>query len=280
MNITPAGIAKETVPLQRAEGELRIGFRRRAGKTVLASLYQSGCAKARFPRIPGSDCEAILINTAGGLTDGDYLGNVLEWQAGACASVTTQACERIYRSRLAPARIDTRLNAGDGAHAFWLPQETILFNAGRLERSLDVRLAGSARFTGCESVILGRPAMGERIETGAIRDFWRIERNGRLLFVDRFALDGPLNDEFCRAAIGNGATAWATLVHAAPDAQAMCRHARQLLARFDIDAGCTDLGELMVARLLGPDGFRLRKAMVALLQLLCGAKSLPRNWMC
>lgn len=280
MNITPASLAKDTVPLQRADGELRIGFRRRGAATALASLYQSGCAKARFPRVDGGACQAVLINTAGGLTDGDFLENAVEWENGSCAAVTTQACERIYRSRLAPARIRTRLGVGEDAHAFWLPQETILFNAGRLERTMDVRLAGSARFTGCESVILGRPAMGERVETGAIRDFWRIERGGNLLFVDRFAMDGPLNDELARAAIGNGATAWATLVHAGPDAQTVCGRVRELFDRFDIEAGCTDLGEFMVARLLAADGFRLRKVMVALLELLCGAGNVPRNWTC
>lgn len=280
MNIVQTAHRDEAVALQRAEGTLRIGFRARGGQTHFTSLYQSGCAKARFPRIPGGGCQAVLINTAGGLTDGDILRNEIVWAEDAMAAITTQACERIYRSRGMPARYETALSVGENAHAFWLPQETILFNAGRLERKMEIRLDASARFTGCESVILGRPAMGETVETGMIRDFWRIERDGRLLFLDRFAIEGALNAGFGNSAIGNGATAWATLIHAAPDSGAMCDRTRKLLDGFEITGGTTDLGELMVARLLGADGFQLRKAMVAILELLCGGENLPRNWAC
>jgi urease accessory protein len=280
LNISPALCPDEAIPLQRAEGEVRIGFKTRGSTTHFASLYQSGCAKARFPRVPGNGCEAVLINTAGGLTDGDVLQNDIVWEKGAKAVVTTQACERIYRSRLAPAKILTRLTVHEDAHAFWLPQETILFNSSRSERRMHVDLRSNARFTGCESVILGRPAMGETVEAGSIRDFWHVERDGKPIFIDRFAIDGALNAHFRKSAIGNGATAWATVVHAAPDAEIIRDQARELLEAVDIAGGCTDLGGLMVARLLADDGFLLRKALVALLELLCGSGYLPRSWTC
>lgn len=280
LNIARPVHPDKTFPLQRAEGEVRIGFRARGSQTHFAELYQSGCAKVRFPRIPGGNCEAVLINTAGGLTDGDVLRNEITFETGASATITTQACERIYRSRFAPATIHSKLDVDDGAHAFWLPQETILFNSGRLERKMNIRLIGGARFTGCESVILGRPAMGETVETGSIRDFWTVEKDGKPVFIDRFAIEGALNAKFRNAAIGNGATAWATVIHAAPDAAMMRDHARELIGRFEVAGGATDLGELMVARFLGADGFHLRKALAALLELLCGAGRLPRNWTC
>jgi urease accessory protein len=280
LNIGRPAHTDKAIPLQRAEGEVRIAFRARGSQTHFAELYQSGCAKARFPRIPGGNCEAVLINTAGGLTDGDILRNQITFENGASALITTQACERIYRSRAAPAKINSSLTVEDRAHAFWLPQETIFFNSGRLERKMNIRLTGTARFTGCESVILGRPAMGETVEMGSIRDFWTIEKDGKPIFIDRFAIEGALNARFGSAAIGNGATAWATVIHAAPEAAIMRDKARELIDRFQIAGGATDLGDLMVARLVGADGFHLRKVLASLLELLCGAGYLPRNWTC
>ena len=47
------------------------------GRTRVERLYQEGAAKIRMPRTSSADpLEAMLINTAGGLTGGDRL----DWQ--------------------------------------------------------------------------------------------------------------------------------------------------------------------------------------------------------
>ena len=56
-------VARQEAPvrLQRSEGHARVAFKRRAGATVLADLYQSGCSKVRLPAHPdGHDAEAAL----------------------------------------------------------------------------------------------------------------------------------------------------------------------------------------------------------------------------
>ena len=123
--------------MQRAHGQANVTFRSRGGRTCLDRLFQEGCAKLRFPRPLGTeDPQAIIINTAGGLTGGDRFGADVILSVGAAASVTTQACERVYRSLGDTAKVHNRLVVGAGAQLDWLPQETILFEGARLDRTL------------------------------------------------------------------------------------------------------------------------------------------------
>jgi urease accessory protein len=51
---------------------VQVAFKRRGERTVFDTLYQAGCLRVRMPRLEsGSSPDAIVINTAGGLTGGD-----------------------------------------------------------------------------------------------------------------------------------------------------------------------------------------------------------------
>lgn len=266
--------------LQRAQGAARISFKHTDGRSRIDDLFQQGCLKLRLPRNGAADPEAVMINTAGGLTDGDRLTIEASWQSGSSAVVTTQACERIYKSRAEAARIETRLTVDDNASAFWLPQETILFDGGRLERQAQVALQGNARFVACEAVIFGRPAMGETVRSGLFRDSWRIERDGKLLFLDRLGFEGDIAAQLDRRAVGDGARALASVIVSAPDTSGLCDVLRPLIERPDVVAGCSNLGSgVVLTRLLAPSGHKLRGALIPLLERLRGA-DLPRVWTC
>lgn len=241
--------------LQRASGDARIAFKRRGAQTVLADLHQSGCGKIRLPRTrTEAPAEAVLINTAGGLTDGDVLRTRADWEAGSAALVTTQAAERIYRARGdGAAAIDNRLRVGERATAVWWPQETILFDGSRLERRLEVDLAPSASLLAVESIVFGRGAMGESVHHGAIRDEWRVRRAGELVFADGFALDdsdGALQTQLDRPAIGGGARSTATMLLVAPAPDEAVVAIRDALSQCDVTAGVSRVGAVVVARCL------------------------------
>ena len=277
---TPAAVATGMRSLQRAQGAARISFKRTDGRSRIDDLYQQGCLKLRLPRNGAKDPEAVMINTAGGLTDGDRLAINASWQDGTSAVVTTQACERIYKSRESAARIETRLTVGENAAAYWLPQETILFDGGRLERQAQVSLSGSARLIACEAVIFGRPAMGETVRKGLLRDSWRIERDGKLIFLDRLGFEGDIAAQLDRQAVGGGARALASVLVCVPDTNDLCDAIRPLLDRPGITGGCSDLGRgVVLTRLLAPSGQKLRGALIPLLERLRGGE-LPRVWTC
>lgn len=271
---------RELCSLQRAEGKARLSFKHADGRSRIDELYQQGCLKLRLPRNGAADPEAVMINSAGGLTDGDQLTIEARWKAGSSAVLTTQACERIYKSRAEVARIETRLTVEADASAFWLPQETILFDGGRLERQAQVTLKGDARLVACEAVIFGRPAMGETVRSGLLRDAWRIERDDKLLFLDRLGFEGDIAARLDRRAVGDGARALASVIVCAPDSNGLCDALRALLDQPGVTGGCGDLGSgVVLTRLLAPSGHRLRSALIPLLQRLRGGE-LPRVWTC
>ncbi|MHA6692185.1 urease accessory protein UreD [Devosia sp. A449] len=262
--------------MQRARGVGRIATKLRDGASVIDTLYQDGCAKIRLPNTHSDAIEAVLINTAGGLTGGDHL----QWDAkaalGGSMVLTTQACERIYRSTGALARIETRLEVGASGHLDWLPQETILFAASRLDRQIDIDLAEGASLTAVEAVLLGRDAMGELAADAYLRDNWRIRRNGRLIHAEATLLSGEGRERDAISLL-DGARAFATIIHIGPKAPAHLETVWALMLSGEQIAASV-IGERLVVRAMAGSGLALRRMIVPILAELAGAGRLPRLW--
>jgi urease accessory protein len=264
--------------LQRSQGEIRLGFKQGVnGRTALDDFYQQGCMKARLPRQIDATHEAVLINTAGGLTGGDEIRVSANFAAGTNAVITTQACERIYKASAGSAQVSSRLAVAKGARARWLPQETIIFEGASLSRRMHADLEDGAHLLACESVILGRPAMGEYVHCARLTDEWIISINGRPAFIDRLGLDGDLSAELNRAGVGNGARCYASVMAAGPGITRQCETARQLIAANGLPGGASNLGSVMLVRLLAPNSHELRAVLLPLLEAL-GEAPLPRVW--
>ena len=191
--MSAATLPSEPTALQRSQGAATIAFKRRGEATVLDRLRQQGCAKIRLPRVhqPGHP-ESVLLNTAGGLTGGDRFDVEASWAPLTQATVTTQAAERLYKSSGGYASVRNALRVGAGALAFWLPQETIVFDGAALQRRLDVDLEGDATLIAVESWMIGRAAMGEKVRQARIHDHWRVRRDGKLVFADGLRLSGDI----------------------------------------------------------------------------------------
>jgi urease accessory protein len=265
--------------LQRSFGAARLTVRRKDGRSRLETLRQEGIAKIRFPN-PGApardEVEAVLLNTAGGLTGGDALRVRLEAQAGARLTAATQACEKIYRSIGGTARVATEISVADGARVHWLPQETILFQRADLSRSLTVDLAPDAQFFGIEALVFGRTAMRERVEAGRLRDRLELRRGGRPVYLDIGRLDGPIAGALSRPAVADGARATAAAVYAGPDAEAVLDGWRDLAAPGLVTgAGMRD--GIVHGRLAAMDGLTLRRALVRMIEITTGRPP-PAVW--
>jgi urease accessory protein len=270
-------LATPSPPLmQRARGIGRIATKRRGEQTVIDTLYQDGCAKIRLPSTHSAALEAVLINTAGGLTGGDHM----QWGGAAAPGgrmvLTTQACERIYRSTGAVAKVETRLSVGADAHLDWLPQETILFAASKLDRQIDIDLADGASLTAVEAVLLGRDAMGELAEDAYLRDNWRVRRNGRLIHAEATLLSGQ-GDERQALSLLDGARAFATILHIGPLAVRRLEAVRALMP-VGGRVAASAIGERLVVRAIAESGLALRRMIVPIIAELSDAGSLPRLW--
>lgn len=261
--------------MQRARGEGRIAVRAHDRRTRLGQLYQDGCAKIRLPRDPDAlGVEAVLINTAGGITGGDRLSWNAVADTGAHLTLTTQACERIYRSTGGAAEVAVRLEARRQGTLHWLPQETILFDGGEVSRTFEVELAADAELIAVEAVVLGRTAMGEQVRAGSLRDRWRVRRDGRLVFADHVRISGKVADTASALPTLAGACAYASLLLVAQDAEAKLADVR---AALGAGGGASAFDGKLFARIVAQDGRTLRRALIPALEVMRGAV-LPRIW--
>lgn len=266
----------------RSRGRLDLSFRRRGERTVVDRSYQSGCSRMRLPRreAAGDAPCAVLINTAGGVAEGDCIEQAIAWDEGARATVATQAAEKVYRALAHGSRIDTCLEVARGAHAEWLPQETILFDGARLRRDAKIILAEDVSFLGVESIVLGRAAMGETMRAGSLRDRMRIWRGGRLIYADTLALDADIAALMARNSTGGGATAMAVLVHASHRVGSLIDGVREALENAKGRAAASCWNGLLAVRLVAPDGETLRHDIATALAVLRDGQPLPRVWRC
>jgi urease accessory protein len=267
--------------LPRTQGSVRLELARRGEQTALQVLHQAGAARVCFPSpAEGAPPEAVLLNTAGGLTGGDRIDIAVTLAAGAKATVTTAAAEKIYRARDGEAEIGVELTLATGARLAWLPQPTILFDQSRLNRKTEAALAGDASLLAIETLIFGRAAMGEDVRHGACRDVWRVRRDGALLFADAFRVEGAVADGLNRPATLDGARAVAMLLYVAPDAMVRIDTARAMLESANgLTAGASTWNGLLLVRAMAADGRALQQAIAPLAEWLSG-RPLPRVWQC
>jgi urease accessory protein len=104
----------------------------------------------------------------------------------------------------------------------------------------------------------------------------RLNRDGVPLYADALRLTGDATAILAGTATGGGAGAAATVLYAAPDAEAFRDPVRALLP----ETGGASLARpgLLVVRLLAGDSFDLRVSLIPILTLLNGS-ALPRSWM-
>jgi urease accessory protein len=271
----------KTPALERARGRVDLAFRASARDSVLARLTHAGALKVKLPRVAvGAPPEAVLINTAGGLAGGDRFDIAVTAGEGAAVTVTTAACEKVYRSTGESAVVDTALAVDAGGRLEWLPQETILFDRARYERRLTITMAADAAVLAVEPVVFGRLARGETLAAGLFRDQWRVSRDGRPLFADGTRLEGPIAAILDRPATLAGGRAVATLFYAAPDAEERLESVRAALAGAPAEAGASARDRMLIARVAAADGAALRATLIPALSALRGGKPMPKVWGC
>lgn len=278
---------KMTVYFQRATGQVQVSFKRRGSHTVLDDLFQSGSGKVRMVRPEqGRIYEAVLINTSGGMTDGDRYEAKLGWGEGTTATASTQAAERYYQSLGEDASVVTTIDVSENASAFWLPQETIMFDGAAYRRETLVNLRQTSNFIGIESSIFGRAAMGEIVSQGRLREKWQIRIDDRLMFADAFSLEGNIDQLLTKKSVANGALAISTLIYKGPDMSEMRDRVNEMVAQSEAIGGATCVGPIMVVRLFAPNSQLLRNVSAAIVDafLACVVHTgsthslLPRVW--
>jgi len=287
-SIFPLPTPETSVAMQRTRGAGRLSVKLSVGESRIDRLFQEGSARIRVPRVPrGSPLEAVLINTAGGLTGGDRMDWSFEAGDGASMTLATQACEKTYKAHgISETRVSVQLKLNADSSLAWLPQETILFDRARLARSIEVDMAAGSRLLMVEPLVFGRLAMKESVTEGHFRDRWRIRRDGHLVHAENMRLGPDIADALDRTAVASGGLAMATVLMIAPEAEARLNAARQLignsggasyLSTRQPGAKMPETGKLL-ARIVARDSYELRKVLVPLIRLLNPRGGMPKVW--
>lgn len=258
--------------LQRARGQVGLSMR----NSKLDKLYQSGCAKLMLPKTYGEMTEAVLLNTAGGITGGDKLDISIEAESGAVI-VTTQTAERLYKSSTEPAKMTVNLYAKKAATLHWMPQETILFDGAELDRKIDLDMSSDSRCLLAETIILGREAMGEHITDCHFTDNWRLYRDGQLFHAESLRLTDRVAEIICARAGGNGARLLSTILYAGRDAEQVSETIAQAVENGASHCAVSYWEDRLVIRLTSPHAPTARKEVNRLLCLI-RQQPLPRVW--
>lgn len=262
----------------RAQGRIAIRFKTSGDATVIGDLAEAGGYRVKFPSSRDT-CEAVVINTGGGMTGGDSLVCAIDAESQTRALVTSQSAEKLYRSAGAHTNISLQLQASENAELAWLPQETILYSGARLQREMQADIAASAHLLIAESMVFGRVASGEILGEGHVQDRWRIRRAGRLVFADNTRLAGNIGSLLQRRTILCGARAMSTILYVSPRAEAMCEMLRAATEGAVATAGISAWNGMLLARCVDENPSRLRDWVIRVAGLLHG-RAMPRVWQC
>jgi urease accessory protein len=272
--------------LQRAEGSCRIVVSGSEKGTRIMDVSQRSPIRILFPRTgAGALEEAVLVNTAGGVAGGDRLESGVTALANASIAVTSQAAEKIYRALNEPARIATKLKACQSAKLAWLPQETIVFNWGRLCRKTELELSSGAELLALEWLVLGRAAHGEEMTGGHIDDAWRVKKDGRLIWADTFRVTDEIFAHARRKALLSNYKAVATLIYFGPHLDSRLEFFRGIVPSLECSCAATSVSGLIVARFAAEVPSDLKLALRSFLQQFSrefgpGPFRVPKMWLC
>jgi urease accessory protein len=272
-----AHAASATFAANRARGAVAFDVHLTDGVTRRGRLHESGSLRVRFPSPEDDGLSAVFVNTAGGVAGGDRFDTEIAAGEGARLTLTTAAAEKVYRAHGEPAQLNIALKAAVGARLAWLPQETILFDRARVLRRIDIDLAEGASLLLCEIVVFGRAAMGERMQSGAFVDRWRLRRGGRLVFAETVRLDGDIGEKLARPSIAKGGAAIGTAL-IVPGDEALVERIRELSESFRGEVGISAWNGFAMARFCAQDAARLRADMMAVLGR-ASTLPLPRLWL-
>jgi urease accessory protein len=272
--------------LQRADGCGRIVLSGSENGTRIEDVFERSPLRIMFPRT--QQCrveEAVIINTGGGVAGGDRLECSVVVLSGASIAVTSQAAEKVYRALYEPARVVTRLKAQESAKLAWLPQETIVFNGARFQRTTEIELFSGAELLAIEWLVLGRVARGEVVTGGSITDSWRVKKDGRLIWADTFRITDEIFPHLKTKALLSNCPAIATLIYFGLDLDKRLDCLRKIISSLGCTCAATLVSGLIVVRFAAKESSDLKRALRRFLQqfgpeLGSGPFRVPKMWSC
>ncbi len=270
-------ILSQTPKLERSHGAAYLRLARRRGHCAVADLAQQGSAKVFLPRGDPVNPEVVFLNTSGGMTSGDRLSLSLCLDAGTGATATTQTAERAYQARYGPAVVRIQADVANNGWLHWLPQETILFEDCHLNRDTQINLGQGASCLICETIVLGRRAMGERPERSRLQDCRMVRIQGRPVWAESLRLDATILDLATAPAMLGPNGAFAVVAFIGQGAETAAGLVRAIPVLPGVEVAVSGWDGRTIARLMAPELWPLKLQLARIIQEL-SKNPLPRVW--
>ena len=258
--------------LQRSNGKIDIELL----DNNFQKFFQSGCSKILNPENYNAFKELVLINTAGGITCNDNI-EINATINNSQLSVCTQAAEKIYAGIGDPARVEININLNNST-LYWLPKELILFDNSKLRRNININLSDNSNLIFCETTILGRKAMSEKIKNISFSDQWKIFTNSSIKHFEAINIKGSTIDNFKNNYTFSNQSSLATIlifggiVH---QLEPVLRKVTKNLKNHYCEM--TKFDDKIIIRCLADDNYDLKKTLNFIMKNIINDK-LPKSW--
>jgi urease accessory protein len=258
VNVSPFDVKAGLPPSLRAIGAVRLLARAVEGGTEAYEVEESGPLRLRFPRLAEDALEAILINTGGGIAGGDRLEIAVE--AGEGARVALPARRRRNHAPAPAARITLRSRPAPARGSTGCRGKPFCSTAPR--RADLTQVAPDARLTICEASCSPHRDGRARART------WRDQASAAVaaVFADA-SRSMEASRKSWRSGFGRRRRRDRDPLQVAPDAETRLDALRAAFGN-EIEAGASAFDGVLIARLIAPDGFMLRRALLDALTAL------------
>ena len=123
------------------EGELRLTFAQREGRTILTENYSRPPLQVMRAIEDRAGCLCVyMLSPTGGVVQGDRYAITINVGAGSHALVTTQAATKVYKMPYGCAEQMIRIEVQPGAVLEFVPDAAILFADADFSQQIEVRL--------------------------------------------------------------------------------------------------------------------------------------------
>ena len=258
--------------LQRSNGALNIELK----DNEVEKLFQSGSSKVLLPNSYNENKELVLINTTGGITCNDTVrSNIIIENSQ--ASISSQAAEKIYAGIGDPAEVNIHITLKK-SDLNWFPKELILFNNSKLKRRININLDNSSNLIFCETSILGRKAMLEKIENIFFSDIWKIHLGSQLKHVESINMNGNTKNIIMNKFAFNNNTSFSTILIFGKIVEKLEDDLKKIIDEIDnIFCEISIWDNKIVIRSMSNDNYDLKKTLNYIFENIINDK-LPKNW--
>ncbi|HEY5599596.1 MAG TPA: urease accessory protein UreD, partial [Candidatus Manganitrophaceae bacterium] len=171
-------------------GVLDITFERREEKTVVREVFQQAPLRVVRPFYPEGESPAhlYLLNTTGGILEGDRMETTVRLEKGAHLLATTPAATRVHPSPSGEACQKMVFFLGAGAVLEYLPEPLLLYADAAFHQETDIYIEEGGALFFIDILAPGRLARGEAFAYRWYENRLRIYDGGGLLVQEGFRL--------------------------------------------------------------------------------------------